>query len=225
MKYTIYLRTNKINGKQYVGQTKNFKTRERDWNCIKSRYGSHYLTNERNKYGTENFDVKILAEVESREEAWELEQKFIEKLNTKYPNGYNMSYGGEKPFGYKHSEKQKQKWSNDRKGKRNSILTEFKKGITPWLKGKHHTEKSNEKNRQAHLGKIYPTRRKPIIQLTLNFEYIKEFASCAEAAKELGFKSDESIRKACKEPWRTSGGFKWMYKEDYEKMLEKEFES
>jgi hypothetical protein len=55
---------------QYVGQTKDFKTRERDWNCIKSRYGSHYLTNERNKYGTENFDVKILAEVESREEAW-----------------------------------------------------------------------------------------------------------------------------------------------------------
>lgn len=225
MKYTIYLRTNKINGMQYVGQTKDFKTRERDWNCIKSRYGSHYLTNERNKYGTENFDVKILAEVESREEAWELEQKFIEKLNTKYPNGYNMSYGGEKPFGYKHSEKQKQKWSNDRKGKRNSILTEFKKGITPWLKGKHHTEKSNEKNRQAHLRKIYPTRRKPIIQLTLNFEYIKEFASCAEAAKELGFKSDESIRKACKEHWRTSGGFKWMYKEDYEKILEKEFES
>ena len=39
------------------------------------------------------------------------------------------------------------------------------------------------------------------------------------AAIELGFKSDESIRKACKESWRTSGGFKWMFKSDYEEML------
>ena len=53
-------------------------------------------------------------------------------------------------------------------------------------------------------------------------EYIKEFTHCEEAAKELGFKSDESIRKACKETWRTSGGFKWMYKQDYEKMLEEQ---
>lgn len=209
---------------QYVGQTKNFKTRERDWNCIKSRYGSHYLTNERNKYGTENFDVKILAEVESREEAWELEQKFIEKLNTKYPNGYNMSYGGEKPFGYKHSEKQKQKWSNDKKGKHTSPSTEFKKGMTPWLKGKKVTEEHREKDRIAHLGKI-SKKRIPIVQLDLEGNFIKEYAHCLDAAKEMGFKCEESIRKACKEHWRTSGGFKWMYKEDYEKMLEKEFES
>ena len=28
---TIYIRTNTMNGKQYVGQTSNFKRRERDW--------------------------------------------------------------------------------------------------------------------------------------------------------------------------------------------------
>lgn len=109
---------------------------------------------------------------------------------------------------------------NKLKGKHNSPSTEFKKGMVGTFKGKHHTAESNEKNRLAHLGKILPT-RKPIIQLTLDGKYIKE-TFIKDAAKELGFKSDESIRKACKENWRTSGGFKWMYKTDYEKMLEEQ---
>ena len=33
---------------------------------------------------------------------------------------------------------------------------------------------------------------------------------------------ENSIRKACKESWRTSSGSKWMYKADYEKMLEEQ---
>lgn len=218
MSYTVYLRTNKINGKQYVGQTENFKNREKDWKCLKARYGSYYFTKDRNKYGIENFDVKILAEVDSREEAWGLEQKFIKELNTMFPNGYNMSYGGEKSSGYKHSEEQKKIWSIKRKGKHNSPSTEFKKGMTPWMKGRKMSEDHREKDRLTHLGKISPKRR-PVVQLTLDGKYIKEFSHLMAAAIELGFKSDESIRKACKESWRTSGGFKWMFKDDYEKML------
>ena len=30
----------------------------------------------------------------------------------------------------------------------------YKKGNIPWIKGKHHTEESNEKNRQSHLGQV-----------------------------------------------------------------------
>lgn len=218
MKYTVYLRTNLVNGKQYVGQTVNFTQRERDWKCLKARYGSHFFTNERNKYGLENFKTEILAIVETREEAWNLEQKYIKEYNSLFPNGYNMSYGGEKSLGYKHSDEQKEKWSVERKGKHNSPSTEFKKGMATWIKGKHHSKESNEKNRFAHLGKI-SKKRKPVVQLTLDWQYIKEFTHCKEASKELGFKSDESIRKACKETWRTSSGCHWMYKDDYEKML------
>ena len=218
MKYTVYLRTNKVNGKQYVGQTKDFENRERDWKCLKARYGSHYFTKERNKYGLDNFDVRILAEVETREDAWELEVKYIKELNTMFPNGYNMSYGGKKSSGYNHSEEQKYKWSIERKGKHNSPSTEFKKGLTPWMKGRKMSEEHREKDRLAHLGKI-SKKRKPVVQLTIDGVFIKEFTHCGKASEELGFKSDESIRKACKQQWRTSGGFKWMYKSDYEKML------
>ena len=247
MKYTIYLRTNKINGKQYVGQTNNLTRRNNQFNSLKCSYNK-LLDEDRIKYGVENFDTKILSVVDTREEAWELEKKFIKELNTVYPRGYNKAYGGKtnkggnigyhngKEFekghtpwnkGYTNcfSEDTIKKMSEKRKGKHNSPSTEFKKGMTSWMKGRKMSEEHKEKDRLTHLGKIYLTRRKPIIQLTLNFEYIKEFSRCEEAAKELGFKSDESIRKACKEHWRTSGGFKWMYKEDYEKMLENEFES
>jgi group I intron endonuclease len=218
MKYTVYLRTNLVNGKRYVGQTNNFKNRERTWKCLTSRYANFYLTEERNKYGLENFKTEILAEVETREDAWELEQKFILELNTKYPNGYNKSNGGETNTGYKHSNEQKEKWSKMRKGIHFFPENEWKKGDEPWIKGKHHTAESNEKNRLAHLGKI-SKKRKPVVQLTKDGVLIKEYSHCESAAKEMGFKCDESIRKACKENWRTSGGFKWMYKEDYEKML------
>jgi len=240
MKYTVYLRTNKANGMQYVGQTNNIERRNSQFNSLKCDY-NQYMDTDRRKFGVENFDVKVLAETETREEACELEQTFIKAYNTIYPSGYNVACGGKNNTGCgkgKHNGKEFKKgdepWnkgvkncfsedtikkmSENRKGIHNSPSTEFKKGMTSWIKGKHHSEEANEKNRQAHLGKVSKKRR-PVLQFTLNWKLIKEFAHCEEAAKELGFKSDESIRKACKEEWRTSGGFRWKYKNDYEKRV------
>lgn len=213
MSYTIYLRTNKVNGKQYVGQTKDFKKRENSWRCLKARYANWYITGDREKYGLDNFNVVIIDHCETQKEAYELEQKYINELGTKYPDGYNFADGGKTSKGTKYRKEVKQKMSESQKGKHNSPDTEFKKGMTPWIKGKKHSKEANEKNRQAHLGKI-SKKRKPVLQLTLDGDVIREFTHCEEAAQEMGFKSDESIRKACKESWRTSGGFKWKYAED-----------
>lgn len=111
MKYTVYLRTNKINGKQYVGQTKDFELREKQFNRINQRYANNILTKDRRKFGLKNFGLEILAEVDTREEAWKLEQKYIKKLDTKYPNGYNMGDGGETSKGVKHTEETRNKMS------------------------------------------------------------------------------------------------------------------
>ena len=40
---TIYLRTNLINGKKYVGQTSDFKRRERDWRKLGTTYSIDIL--------------------------------------------------------------------------------------------------------------------------------------------------------------------------------------
>ena len=209
--YTVYLRTNTINGKQYVGQTGNFRLRNNQWNCLTQHYANNLLTQERNEYGLENFKTEILAEVETQEESFELEEYYIKELNTKYPNGYNKGDGGENNNGVEVLFERRKKISEINKGKHHSPSTEFKKGMTSWIKGKHHSPEAIEKNRQAHIGKI-SKKRKVIEQLTLDGEFVREFSHCSAAAKELGIKSAETIRKACVETWRTSCGFKWRYK-------------
>ena len=76
----IYLRTNLVNGKQYVGQTGDIETREKQFNRIRQRYANKILTKDRQKYGLENFKIDILAETDNQEEAWSLEQKYIIEL-------------------------------------------------------------------------------------------------------------------------------------------------
>ena len=90
----IYLRTNLINGKQYVGQTVNFEQREYEW-FHATFYAGQYINNARGKYGVDNFKVEILKECDTLDELNKWEMYYIKDLNTKYPNGYNLTCGGE----------------------------------------------------------------------------------------------------------------------------------
>lgn len=93
-KKDIYVITNLINGQQYIGQAKNSE----------KRFKAHLLAKDDTllhkailKYGKENFHMQI---IESQIEDYnEKERYWINKLNTLYPNGYNMTNGGE---GYPH---------------------------------------------------------------------------------------------------------------------------
>jgi len=62
-------------------------------------------------------------------------------------------------------------------------------------------------------------RKKNIIQLSLNNEFIKEWGSIKEAANKLNL-NNSCICSCCKKSNKSSGNFKWMYKEDYEKYIE-----
>lgn len=194
MPYTIYLRTNLVNGKQYVGQTCDFRKRESQWNCLKARYANQYIVAEREKYGVENFKCEIIAEVETREDAWELERHYIEELNTVYPNGYNRAYGGKTNVG-------------GNKGYHNG--NEFKKGSEPW----------NKNLKGIHLSPDTEFKGKSVVQLKDGL-LIKEWNSAILAERELGIKR-AAISACCRKVKhrKTAGGFEWMFKEDYEKML------
>lgn len=59
---------------------------------------------------------------------------------------------------------------------------------------------------------------KPVVQLDKDtLEFISEYECATYAAKQVGIKSGGNINLCCKNRNRTCGGYKWMYKTDYEK--------
>lgn len=126
----IYLLTNKINGKVYVGQT---------WRSFKHRFGVNgtgykectYLNKAIKKYGWENFDHKKLTVALIQNDADEAEDFFINLYKSKDSKyGYNIKSGG---LNGKLSEETKKKLSILNKGENNKFF------------GKKHTEESKQK--------------------------------------------------------------------------------
>jgi group I intron endonuclease len=90
----VYLITNKINGKKYVGWTS--KSLEVRWKQHSYQHsGCLALLRAINKHGVENFTTEILFTVPTKELAIRLEIEYIEKYKTISPNGYNLTSGGE----------------------------------------------------------------------------------------------------------------------------------
>lgn len=88
----IYLLTNTINGKQYVGQTtdEKFDARMRAHKYPHKRTAIQHAVR---KYGWNAFTTTILET--SNQDISEREKFWIAKLNTVAPTGYNLTTGGE----------------------------------------------------------------------------------------------------------------------------------
>jgi hypothetical protein len=151
--YYVYITTNLINNHQYVG--------DRECNCKpeKDKYlGSGTLFEQKViEYGKENFKKEILDDsFKTRQEAFDAQAKYIIEYNTLVPNGYNISPKGGHGCKGCWSEESKNKikghpnWLKSQTPESRAKIS--KNNAKPML-GKHHTEESNEKNRQAHLGK------------------------------------------------------------------------
>ena len=90
---SIYIIKNKINTKVYIGQTKG-SIQERFLSHIhNSRYFDNHLYLAMRKYGTDNFFIELLEEVENNN-LDEREIYWIAYFDS-YNNGYNMTIGGQ----------------------------------------------------------------------------------------------------------------------------------
>ena len=88
----VYLVTNKVNGKQYVGQTiRPLLERWRD-HCRLDK--GNYFHRAIQKYGSDNFEIRVIDTATSGEELDEKEIYWIKKLDTLVPHGYNIKPGG-----------------------------------------------------------------------------------------------------------------------------------
>ena len=166
----VYITTNLINGRQYVGDRSCDCLPEEDINYLGS--GRPLFKNTLKKYGKKNFKKEILEIFESRKESHANEKKYIRLYETHVSQGgYNISWkGGYGSINDTLSEETKQKIREAHIGKKFSEshirnLSESHKGITyenrilnfggelnPFY-GKKHSKESKEIMKQKKLGK------------------------------------------------------------------------
>lgn len=73
---------------------------------------------------------------------------------------------------------------------------------------------SETKKRKFEAGLIQPNGARPVVQLTLDDEFVSEFRSIIQAGLRTG--TDRScIKRVLHGQYQQNNGFKWMYKEDY----------
>ena len=171
----IYLITNKINGKTYVGKT-NGKT--------KYYYtGGKLIKQAIKKYGIKMFTKKIIVQGNFNDALLnELEKHYIWLLsNPKSKNSYNILFGGEGGTGLKHTTKTKETISKYSKINSNRDSHKQKIGNIKYWKGKKRDFKTIKAIKDGSSKEVY--------QYTLDGKFIKKWNCMSEANKFYNLKS------------------------------------
>jgi group I intron endonuclease len=140
----IYIATNKLDGKTYVGQTsQGFEKRLAVHFCARKK---SYFGNALRQRGIDGFDFEFVPC--PLDELNATECSLIATIGSKYPNGYNLTDGGEGTRGYKQSAEQLKKLSILRTGRKAS--PETRKKLSAHMKGRQHGlgQKMTEENRR-----------------------------------------------------------------------------
>lgn len=228
--YCIYAHINKINGKIYIGQTKNIKERWKPSayeNCTK-------FYNAIEKYGWDNFEHKILFNNLTLEEANILETETI--INYDSVNmGYNLNYGGNNrdfisdETKNKLSQRSFELWSNQEYQEKQHIARiksweneERKQLASIRMKERMASETIRKEFSEKWQGSKNPRARKVVCLNTGQiFETIKE----AENFYNLGRSNIGAVCKglkfSCGKDPNTKEKLRWAYYENYIKEGEK----
>lgn len=152
--FTLYVHITP-NNKKYFGITKT--TVQNRWGVDGSGYSTQQLFwRAIQKYGWNNIQHIILAEKLSKEWACKLEQDLIWKYKSNNPKyGYNVSSGGDGPFGVIRSDETKEKIRQANIGHHHSEETKQKisKNSSHHNKGMKLSEERKEKLHNARRGK------------------------------------------------------------------------
>ena len=213
--YYIYKATNKINEKSYVGQTVDYRSRVwQHQRCYeKENCKFHDAIKE---FGFDNFDWEILKTCENKKEADQSERYYIEYYNS-YRDGYNENKGG---VGGHNAVPVVCLSLNGEFVKRYDSAADAEKdgfnnvNVILCCKNKLYTCKKHlfmfEEDYLKHGAKKYtkPESKcsKPVIQCDMNGNFINEFRSVQQAARETG-SSRTSISGVLTGKYKSANGF------------------
>ena len=227
----IYMYTNLITGKKYVGKAKDFNKRYKEH----LRYDEQLIDKKIKEYGIENFKVEILIEnVQDNDKLNEYEKFFIKrkKSHVSYGTGYNKTWGGD--FGDVVSgmtEEQRREYlrkiSESHKGKpRKPHTEETKQKMSKAKKGKPRnplSEGTKQKLSEAFKGDKNPRARAVVCLETLQvFTTTKEASEwCGVVGTAITNHLKGGTKSAGKHPI-TGEKLHWQYYDDYLKLQEEQ---
>lgn len=225
----IYVTTNKVNGKKYIGQRK--------------YYGDHasylgsgsVLRKAIQKYGIENFSREVIEECATKEELNERETFWIGFYNADQSDDYyNICTGGEGGFGRgknppwygKHlSESHKEHLSSAKRGDKNPFFgkrhsDDARMKMSERSKGRKHTDEYKKmisaymKANHPDVSGVKNPRARAVVQLDKTQCYIASFPYIKAASIATGI-SKGSIQACCSGRHKTAGGYVWKYENEY----------
>ena len=233
----IYLLTNTINNKQYVGQTmaKNITKRWNTYRKLVQCSIGRYLYNAFLKHGVDSFKFQIIC-ICFDEDCNKYEEYYIKKFNTIVPNGYNLQSGGnnrrqhpesilKKTMTIRNSpnyEQYKKNISIRLTGKGNpnfgkKMSDEQKKKISESKKNNKTSESTKQKISESlkkHFSGNTSKLSKRVDKYSLNDEYLETYNSISEAIRSLGGGYATTISRCCSDKFphcKTHRGFKWKF--------------
>lgn len=232
--YKIYMHKNKINGKVYIGQTK--QSLERRWNNGYGYLGCPYFYKAIQKHGWNNFEHILLEDNLTADEANEKEIYYINQYQSYIEDyGYNISLGG---AGL--SKENIPVYQYDLNGnyiKTWNSISEICDTLN--INGSHIYTCCNEKMDYVYDSqwkyyykekidgvltkgeKISFKKKKPIYQYSLDGYFIRKFDSATDAEKE-GF-GISNVRACCNGRMMSSYGYQWRdyYKQNIEPITDR----
>lgn len=190
----IYLITNLLNGKQYVGKTKYTLAHRFSQHCNNDFYNT-YIHNAIVKYGKENFKIEEICRTDDSH--WkELETFYIKLYHTHYTEGgYNISWGGDyNPMDDEQVRALHKSIMSDPK-----MVEITRKPFDEWNYGKTERRLEFDKRTSERQSGIYPDTfkqhnesKKIRIGMVEDDVVVKEFESVADALRYLGKPTKEA---------------------------------
>jgi len=117
--FQAYLITCLVTGHNYVGITSR-GVRQR-WNehlySARKRPNVGLVNRAIAKHGADQFIIQVICEARSWADLCAVEPTLIDQFQTRAPHGYNLSEGGEGPFGAKHSAESIERSASKHRGK------------------------------------------------------------------------------------------------------------